>query len=362
MQASQQMTMLPYRKSRPTMLDHSNGLTKDDIEYIKLMADATTVLSVLGISLGRMYGRKARGPCPIHGGDNKTAFVVNVDTGSWKCYTHDCHVGNSDLIGLVRRVRRCSFIEAVEFITDVCGLSYQTRDRSEILGLLNKKDTQDYINRMESKNFYGGESVLNIEEFVLQARHARASYFDAQYPASILDYFEIGSYRDRFGVTRMLIPVRNQAGEVVAYDGRRTDNDDEPRYLIEPKGFRKNKVLYHYDRAQTYLKAYEGVLFIVEGYKACWSMVQAGYPNVVACMGAGLTGEQPGLIMENLALRKAVLLLDGDEAGRKGTERSKKELQHVCDVDVVSLPDKRDPSNMSVLELSQYLSNYHGGL
>jgi DNA primase len=90
-------------------------------------------------------------------------------------------------------------------------------------------------------------------------------------------------------------------------------------------------------------------------------MIQAGILNTVACMGAGFSSEQPKILMRDLNLRKIVMVLDGDAAGKNGSRRAKRELANFLDIDIVDLPDTEpvtDPSNLQVEEIRSLLNNY----
>jgi DNA primase len=320
------------------------------------MIDPSLVLASLGIELDR--NNRAR--CPLHGGSNKTSFSVNFETGHWHCFSSGCHEGYSDMIGLVMLIRRCTFPEAVEYLASLMGISITGNYTNEVRTALRQKDTLNYIRR-EGKRSVEIDlcTILNIEDELQEWIKKRPSYFyDLGYTHEIQDYFEVGFYHDRYGIPRACFPIRDANGTVVATDGRRIDNNDEPRYCAEPPGFPKGTILYNYFRAKDYIVGFGGILFIVEGYKACWSMVQAGFMNTVACMGHGLVAEQPAIILGDINIKKAILILDGDAAGRNGARRSKQELGHLCETIIVDMEDEQDPSTLDTSELNKLLLPY----
>ena len=347
------------------------SLDRGVIEYIKQVVDPMLVISSLGIPIVRQQGKQARGPCPIHGGDNKSAFAVDLDTGRWRCFSHECHMGHSDMIGLVQLSRRCSFVEAVKFTAALMGIDLSGGNfAEEATQALHKKQVLDFTRAQDRRKVKVDlASIPNIEEEIFYWMGARQPYFyEKGYTHAIQNYFEVGFHYDYQGVPRATIPIRDSSGRFVAVDGRRTDNEEEPRYFMQPFGFVKGLVLYHYNKAKDYLKIYNGDLFVVEGYKACWSMVQAGILNTVACMGAGLSAEQPRILMGDLGLKRIIFVLDSDEAGKNGSRRSKREIGHFVDVEIVDLPqiynpdtqemDGQDPSTLDPAELKQILSPY----
>lgn len=320
------------------------------------MMDPNLVLASLGITLDR--NNRAR--CPLHGGKNKTSFSVDFEKGHWHCFSSGCHEGYSDMIGLVMLVRNCSFPDAVNYLASLMGVDVSGNYSDEVKSVLRQRNTINYIRR-EEKNTIDNDlcTISNIEEQITEWIKLRPSYFyDLGYTHEIQDYFQIGFYHDRYGIPRACFPIRDSNGRVVATDGRRIDNDDEPRYCADPPGFSKGTLLYNYYRAKDFINGFGGKLFVVEGYKACWSMVQAGYINTVACMGHGLVSEQPGVLLKDMNLRKVILVLDGDEAGRNGARRSKRELSHLCDMEIVDMEDDQDPSTLKTHELQQLLLPY----
>lgn len=328
------------------------------------------VVNALGIQIYKQYGGTMRGPCPFHGGSNKTSFSINVDTGSWTCFSSGCHEGYSDILGLVQLSRRCNFREALEFVASIAGINLNNDYTEEAKKALHKKEVVDFTRKQDRRRVKVDlSSIPNIEEEIFSWIEDRTDYFYKKgYTKAIQDYFEIGFHYDRAGLPRATIPIRNSDGRFVAVDGRRTDSDEEPRYFMQPFGFDKGSVLYHYHRAKDYLKIYGGDLFVVEGYKACWSMIQAGIFNTVACMGAGLASQQPEILMKDLNIKRLILVLDSDEAGKNGSRRSKRYIGNFITTEIVDLPkkynsktglmDPQDPSTLDPEELKQILSSY----
>ena len=118
---------------------------------------------------------------------------------------------------------------------------------------------------------------------------------------------------------RIVIPIHNEAGELIAYAGRWPGDDPpdgEPKYKFPPK-FHKSLVLFNLHRARAH--AAEG-LIVVEGFfSGVLTLWQQGRRNVVAIMGSSLSDAQERLIVQTISGRGRVLLaFDNDEAGKKG--------------------------------------------
>ena len=136
-------------------------------------------------------------------------------------------------------------------------------------------------------------------------------------------------------VGRIVIPITNVKGEVVAYAGRwpgEPPNADTPKYKL-PTGFRKGLELFNLDRAIK--EKTERPLAIVEGFFDAIKLHQHGYRNVVALMGSTMTAAQEELIRQNTNAHSHVLVLfDEDDAGRAGRENVAARLSRFCYVKI----------------------------
>src|SRR5207247_6241208 len=128
-----------------------------------------------------------------------------------------------------------------------------------------------------------------------------------------------GSY-DYFR-NRLIFPIHNESGKVIAFGGRALRDEDQPKYLNSPETpiYRKSRVLYNAHRARETMRK-QSVAVLVEGYMDAIGVFSAGVPNVVASCGTSLTLEH----VKNLAplVKTVVVNYDPDSAGVKATERS----------------------------------------
>jgi DNA primase len=164
------------------------------------------------------------------------------------------------------------------------------------------------------------------------------------------EYFGVGLFLGKGSMHgRVVIPIHNEAGELVAYAGRAIDNT-EPRYKL-PAGFHKSVELYNLYRAIA--RGQQG-LIVVEGFFDAMKVHQAGYPFVVALMGCSMSEEQERLLVAHTEM--VLLMLDGDEAGRKGADEIMLRLGRQVWTKAVSLPEEKQPDQMSDEELRGLLS------
>lgn len=150
---------------------------------------------------------------------------------------------------------------------------------------------------------------------------------------------------------RVVIPVENDRGELVAYAGRAIGGE-EPKYKF-PAGFKKTLVLYNLARALKALGARRVV--VVEGFFGTMKVHQAGFPCVVGLMGSALSDVQEKLLADNF--REAVLLLDGDDAGRAATVEIAPRLARSMFVRAVELAADCQPDRLSSEEIRTILGS-----
>ena len=152
-------------------------------------------------------------------------------------------------------------------------------------------------------------------------------------------------YYDRFR-GRVMFPVHNVSGKVIAFGARILTNDkNQPKYINSPETevYHKSDVLYGIFQAKNAIRQ-EDVCYLVEGYTDVISLHQAGIQNVVASSGTSLTIEQIRLIARFTP--NVTILYDGDAAGIKAALRGlDMVLEEGLNVSLVTLPDGEDPDS-----------------
>ena len=125
---------------------------------------------------------------------------------------------------------------------------------------------------------------------------------------------------DRFR-DRVMFPIHDRGGKLVAFGGRALDPSAKAKYLNSPESelFHKGELLYNHHRARK--AAHErGEVIVVEGYVDVIAMTQAGFAHTVAPLGTALTSEQCALLWT--MADEPILCFDGDKAGRKAAYRA----------------------------------------
>jgi len=330
--------------------------SKEDFRYrinrLKEAIDAEQLLRMMGFGITRVTSKEVRGPCKVHGGDNKTSFRMNKETKNWVCFSHNCHeeVGY-DVISLVRKMLHMNFNEALEYLESISGVN--VHDERSYLEYKRSKDRQEAIQQM--RNNKQMPSILANETYLKSFRKFRSDYFEREknggFPKEVLDYFEVGGgYVDKYKFQRDVIPIRRLDGELLAYSCRDiTDKAEYDYKYLLTEGFDKDKVLYNFHNAKDFLGESKTVI-VVEGFKSVWKLYMAGYRNAVACMGSAITGGQQNLLYQRAF--NVILLFDADQAGAKGTVRALEDMKGKINMRPLFITElNSDPGDLTIEEL-----------
>ncbi len=151
---------------------------------------------------------------------------------------------------------------------------------------------------------------------------------------------------DRFR-ERVMFPIRNVKGEVIAFGGRVLDKG-EPKYLNSPETpvFSKGRELYGLFEARQGLRD-KGYVLVTEGYMDVVALAQLGFPNAVATLGTACTAEHVHKLLR--FTEKVIFSFDGDAAGRRAAGRAlEAALPHASDTRsfrFLFLPKEHDPDS-----------------
>jgi DNA primase len=149
-------------------------------------------------------------------------------------------------------------------------------------------------------------------------------------------------FYDRFR-DRLMFPIANDTGRLIAFAGRALETEQQPKYLnsTETPIYKKSSVLYNFHAAKPAMRQYNRVI-LVEGYMDVIGVVTAGVNEVVASCGTALTTQQARMIQRQA--ETVIVNFDADQAGQNATERSIQVLlQEGLKVRVLALPDGKDP-------------------
>jgi DNA primase len=279
--------------------------------------------------LRRSGAQQYRGRCPIHAGQGEEAFHANFRQNLFHCFA--CGAGGN-VLDLVAAIEACTVREAALRLR-----------ASQVSGPASQPGQRQLVTEKRIVNSPLGFSLI------LDRRH---SYLIRRgIDAATADWFEVGYYRGGGLMNgRIAIPIHDQHGRLVAYCGRAIDRAAAPRYRF-PSGFQKSHVLFNYHRA---LEASRNRLIVVEGFFDCMRVYQAGFPCVVALMGARLSQAQRDLVTDRFS--SIVLLLDGDSSGQRATAQIASDLAPALAVTTLQLPAGMQPDQMEANQIRQALA------
>jgi len=327
-------------------------------------------------------GRTYKACCPFHS-EKTPSFVVNPDKQTWRCFGA-CNEGG-DIFTFAQKYHHWSFSEALEELGRLAGVDVRPQSpldrqkeerRDRLRGLMKAASdyyhaqllngssaSADILRYAKEKRGFTDETITRYQiGYAPQGwQHLHDEFIKLGYSeedlleVGLLSKNEAGRVYDRFR-HRLMIPIRDEKGRVIAFGARALNPDDNPKYLNSPQTilFDKSHTLFGLDVAKQTISGSE-VAVIVEGYMDAIQAHQAGFLNVVAQMGTAFTEHQVKLLAPRYA-KKIILALDSDVAGQSATRKSietvREVLQadygarHSVDIRVLQIPDAKDPDDL----------------
>ena len=334
------------------------------IEDVRTQADIVAVVQDT-VAL-RKAGTTYKGLCPFHG-EKTPSFTVNRDRGFFYCF--GCQVGG-DVIKFVELRDKVGFGEAVRTLAQRFNIPIpETRESRDPAGdaeraaLLKMHEVATtYFREMLA----GSEGTAARQQLAdrgidqaivdrlglgyapmyregLKARLLKAGFaLPGVVKSGLVFQRDTGETVDRFRA-RLMIPIARESGATVAFGGRATRPDQQPKYLNSPETpiYVKSRTLYGLNLSKQPIRQ-AGVAVLVEGYFDFAMALQGGVDNVVASCGTALTAQQ-AQVLRRFANR-IVLSYDPDSAGQGAAARSSELLvDEGFDVRVALLPMGEDP-------------------
>jgi DNA primase len=282
----------------------------------------------------QLYGR-----CPIHGGGRVDAFHVSLSRNAFQCFA--CQA-RGNVLDFVAAMEQCSVREAARRLAHRFSIPERLAAVAVAAGSTSG----------ERANWLGKKEGCNPPlSFTLRGIDGSHPYLRARriLPETAA-VFGVGFYSGRGLMSgRVVIPIHDRHGKLAAYAGRSLDGSP-PKYRL-PAGFRKSEVLFNFHRAAA---LDQKSVVVVEGYFDCLKVHQAGFPSVVALMGTVLPEVPEALLLEQF--RRVVLMLDGDDSGRRATEKIAAQLAGRCSIRLVEVPVGSQPDQLERGEIRTLLN------
>jgi DNA primase len=320
-----------------------------DFRVLKQSIAIEQVLTSYRIELKCAGHHQLRGLCPLptHGSErSRQSFSVDTAKNVWACHSTTCCEARQGRVGgnvldLVAWLEGCTIRDAALRLEDLgCGRREGINVREQ---------------QLASKGSSRSRSPDRLPRLTFSLCMRWHPYLEQRgVDPSTAARFGVGYYAGSgFLRHRIVFPIHDSEGQLVAYAGRSIDGS-EPRYLFPP-GFRKSQVVFNLHRA---VGEAAGCAIVVEGFFDCLRVHQAGYRNVVALMGVSLSEMQEKLLLQRFP--QLVLMLDGDEAGRRASQQLAARLAGKVSLGVVGVPSGRQPDQLSIEEIDRILCRAGG--
>ncbi len=317
--------------------------------YNEVISEIRDRLDILDVVQSRVVLKKKGanywGCCPFHN-EKTPSFCVNPQKGIFKCF--GCGEGG-DAISFLMKINNQSFADVIKDLAQEFGIELpafsgdskqHAEEKQQIKDLL--KETCDYyynnlLTLPEAKvalDYLTQRGITKeiIDEYKIgfstKGYTDLQNKFKSKYTPVIFEKAgltvptEKGETVDRFR-NRIMIPIRDEAGSVIAFGARAVLEGQNPKYLNSPDTilYNKSRILYGINVAKDKMIEDDYVV-IMEGYFDVISAQAAGLKNAVASCGTALTVDHVRLIAKYSKSRKIYLSFDTDSAGLKATARS----------------------------------------
>lgn len=270
-------------------------------------------LEYVGAEHIRKIGDSYRSCCPIHKGNNSSAFSYH--NGYFTCFS-ECN-RNFSAIDIIMNVFHIPYLQAKERLEKLLGQEIDSTDDNTDLTfehLSNRQFISDY------KRIKGGDKLHIVENFLFlntsQYKEITHEYLiNEGFNDETRKFFDLRFCDKGIMKDRIVIPIDNPDGKILGIAGRSIHDfrwlelTGESKYFFS-KGLKKSATLYNISRADIY----EKFMIVVEGYKSIWRLHDWGFDNAVALMGAHLSDRQAQLLLH---LDVPILVSgDNDQAGK----------------------------------------------
>ena len=311
-------------------------------------------------------GKNLKGKSPFTS-EKTPSFYVSPDRGMYYCFSSN---QGGDMFTFIEAMEGVDFKGALKILAEKAGVELvpenpQKRTEREQKYAALEAATKFYSEQLEEP---GGEAARQYLEkrgvtektkqlwrvgFVPDEWRAVKTELESQ-KFSEVTIRGVGLIKGEGGKEpydvfrhRILFPIFDPSGRVVAFSGRTLSTDPEtPKYVNSPETelFNKSEILYGYDKAKHGIRKFDFSL-IVEGQFDVVLAHQAGYNNAVAVSGTALTGAHANLL--GRLSKRVVLALDADRAGLAAMKKAADlMLPRGMDIKVARLPEGKDPADI----------------
>lgn len=342
-------------------------ISKETIDEILQRTDIESLISSY-VNLKRASDTY-KGLCPFHS-EKSPSFTVYPRTSSFYCF--GCGMGG-DAVTFIRQIEHLDYPDAIQFLAKRAGITIIDDDNKNYAREEKKYDrTRMFKMNVEAANFFHsclkaetpdakaalsyftekrGLSLSTIKHFGLGyapnsydalINHMTAKGYtkDELVAGFLAGKSEKGTYYDAFR-GRVMFPIIDVSGNVIAFGGRAMDNETKPKYKnsSDTPIYKKTRHVYALNFAR---HACQETLILCEGYMDVIALHAAGFTNAVATLGTAITSDQARLM--GRYTKKVIICYDADEAGQKAAAKALRILNDAgVEVKLVTIPGSKDP-------------------
>lgn len=297
--------------------------------YLKREVSIASLLDDKGlIHQFKKKGDQLFGPCPVHGGDNPSAFVVTLSKNLWYCFT-GCNTGG-DVVRLVQLMDHSTYAQTAEYLASLADRPPVSWN--EVPGPI------ENTFRPFTKRLNLDTSVPWFQEKGIRPQTAKT--------------FESGAYRGPgFLANCIAVRLHDLHGNPIGYAGRRLNACEALKYgkWKFPRSLPKKSILYNLHRVNINTQC----LIVVECPWGVMRLAQLNIPSV-ALLGVHISPFQHDILIR---FPRLILMLDGDHAGRTASIQIQRILADRTDLHQAFLPQGKDPDDINddqLIALSGY--------
>ncbi|AWX69201.1 DNA primase [[Mycoplasma] anseris] len=310
----------------------------------KQVLEKTDIINIIGEFLPlQKNGKNFRACCPFHG-EKTPSFIVSPEKQIFTCF--GCgKTGNA--LKFLELYKNISAIDALEILAKKVNINIDQYKQSRTnLPVFDENQLMLLEINKEANNFFQYHLLINHNDELIQFMKKRnltkeiVKEFEIGYASeekSIYQFLKERNFSDQFLINsslvsknniernffikRLMFPIKNENGNIVAFSGRDITGFSETKYLnsAETIVFSKNKTLFNFFKAKNAITSQKEV-YLVEGQFDCIALHKANITNTVALMGTHFSEYHLNLLKNC----KINLFLDSDNAGKKATLKNLK--------------------------------------
>jgi DNA primase len=337
--------------------------------FIDDLLARTDIVEVIGTRVPlKRQGREYSARCPFHD-ERSPSFTVSPTKQFYHCFGCGAH---GTAISFLMNYDRLEFLDAVEELARRAGVEVprETRAKSENTETRDVFSALDATSRFFQKQLAGSAKAQAYVERRGLSAETVARYAIGYAPdgysglkdalgtdarrmallerAGLFSKNDKGHVYDKFR-DRLMFPIHDRRGRVIAFGGRVIDPEDSPKYLNSPETllFHKGRELYGLWQARQAHTKLER-LIVVEGYMDVVALAQHGVTQAVATLGTATTPDHAELLFRNAS--DVFFCFDGDRAGRnaawKAVESVLPRMKDGRQAFFLFLPEGEDPDTI----------------